>query len=165
MDPGPQRLLARACQDKPADRGRENEHREWLRVGRAEKAAFRNRFVDRSQREDRACCGDQPSLRRPAPLPGASRERARAMPAFPLRRISQSGPQTWRPCGSFTLGRSTDSISSEIRTSRARMSAGNWDSSASTVSLSVSTAHAIGAHHARFGIARLILASGLSWAT
>ena len=43
----------------------------------------------------------------------------------------------------FDLGRPTDSINSEIRTKRARMSAGNSASSASTVSFNVSTVHAI----------------------
>ena len=43
----------------------------------------------------------------------------------------------------LTLGRPTDSIYSEIRTSRARMSAGNSATSASTVSFNVSTVHAI----------------------
>ena len=61
------------------------------------------------------------------------------MPAFPFRRISQSWPRTWRTCGSLTFGRPTDSINSEIRTSRACMSAGNSADSASTVSFNVST--------------------------
>ena len=43
----------------------------------------------------------------------------------------------------FDVGRPTDSINSEIRTKRARMSAGNSASSASTVSFNVSTVHAI----------------------
>jgi hypothetical protein len=51
----------------------------------------------------------------------------------------------WRTWGSFTFGRPTASINSEILTNRARMSGGNSDSSASTVSFSVSTVHAIAA--------------------
>ena len=43
----------------------------------------------------------------------------------------------------FTLGKPTDAINSEIRTNRARMSGGSSSSSASTVSFSVSTAHAM----------------------
>ena len=58
----------------------------------------------------------------------------------------------WRTCGSFTLSRPTDSINSEIRTKRARMSAGSSASSASTISFKVSTVHAMEAHHTRYGI-------------
>ena len=43
----------------------------------------------------------------------------------------------------FDVGQAEDSINSEIRTSRARMSAGNSATSASTLSFNVSTVHAI----------------------
>jgi hypothetical protein len=67
------------------------------------------------------------------------------LPALPFRRLSHSGPRMWRTCGSLTFGRPTDSISSAIRTSRARMSTGSAANSASTVAFSVSTVHATGA--------------------
>ena len=74
------------------------------------------------------------------------------MPAFPLSRISHKEPRMWRRCGFLTLGRPTDAIRSAIRTSRARMSGGSAASSASTVSVSVSTLRGVVFHYTKSGI-------------
>jgi hypothetical protein len=67
----------------------------------------------------------------PIAVPSLSRSARGRCPAFPVRRISQMWPRMCRTCGSFALGRPTDSINSQTRTSRARMSGGSSASSAS----------------------------------
>jgi hypothetical protein len=54
----------------------------------------------------------------------------------------------------FDVGQADGFDNSEIRTSRARMSAGNSANSASTVSSNVSTVHAIAIQYTRCGIDR-----------